>query len=346
MAFCSAFKAPEAVLREVGWLLTAPVAHEVRLVVPADAPPLRSEGLWLLPAGAQPGLALHDNGPQAREPATHDWLHGLHATQVVRQTPRPAGTPTEDDVRGIEVQVASGHAVFFDPQLGPRPHAVAVDDDTGAVALSAVPLNTVTRGVVLAVRVGAAPHEQVAARADAWLERRRGWSIDRITEVRGYAASLKTALRRGLAVHGYAQLHRELTQTLSDDYARVLLRNPLDEWYIAPQRRSGFEALVQALGASALLGKFDALATVRTAHRQAGEKIRRDLLKLLSDRAWVADVDEDGCAVLHAGELGSLLLAVVTARLDEPVAVPRTWLGVPIDEAGRRVTALTATQGC
>ena len=51
-------------------------------------------------------------------------------------------------------------------------------------------------------------------------------------------------------------------------------------------------------------------------------------------------------AVLRAGELGSLLLAVVTARLDEPVAVPHTWLGVPIDEAGRRVTALTAREGC
>lgn len=345
MAFCSAFKAREAVLREVGWLLTAPVAPVVRLVVPADAPPLRAEDLWLLPAGAQPGLALHDDGPQAREPATHDWLYGLNATRAVRRTPRPAGTPTEDDIRAVEVQMASGHAVFFDPQVGPRPHVVAVDDETGAVALSPAPLTAVTGGVVVAVRDGAAPRAQVTERADAWLARRRGWSRDRITEVRGYAASLKTALRRALAVRGHATLHRELTRTLGDDYARVLLRNPLDELYIAPQRRSGFDALVRAIGASALLDKFDELATVRTAHRQAGEEIRRDLLELLSDRAWVADVDEDGWAVLHAGELGSLLLAVATARLDEPVAVPRTWLGVPIDEAGRRVTLLPAREG-
>ncbi|MBS4729853.1 hypothetical protein MSM1_16370 [Mycobacterium sp. SM1] len=344
MAFYSAFKAPEAVLREVGWLLTAPVAPEVRLVVPADAPPLRTEDLWLLPAGAQPGLALHDDGPQAREPATHDWLHGLNATQAVRRTPRPAGTPTEDDIRAVEVQMASGHAVFFDPQLGPRPHVVAVDDDTGAVALPAVPLTAVTRGVMLAVRVGAAPHAQVVARADAWLKRRRGWSTDHIAEVRGHAASLKTALREALAARGHAALRQELTQTLSDDYARALLHNPLDESYIAP-RRSGFEALVRAIGAPELLGKFDDLATVRIAHQQAGEEIRRQLLELLDDRAWVADVDEDGWTVLHAGELGSLLLAVVTARLDEPVTVPRMWLGAAIDEAGRRVTALTEREG-
>ncbi|MBS4730511.1 hypothetical protein MSM1_20025 [Mycobacterium sp. SM1] len=113
------------------------------------------------------------------------------------------------------------------------------------------------------------------------------------------------------------------------------MHNPLDESYIAP-RRSGFEALVRAIGAPELLGKFDDLATVRIAHQQAGEEIRRQLLELLDDRAWVADVDEDGWTVLHAGELGSLLLAVVTARLDEPVTVPRMWLGAAIDEAGRR----------
>jgi hypothetical protein len=347
-AFSSRFKAPEVALRELGWLVTAPVAPEVRLVLPADAPPLRTDDLWLLPAGARPRLVLHDNGPQRSEPAPHDWLHGLGAPTAVRRTPRPAAAPTEDEalaVLAVEVQMASGHAVFFHPQVGPRPHVVAVDDETGAVALSAVPLAAVTSGVVVAVRVGTAPHAQVAARADAWLERRRGWSTDRITEVRGYAASLKTALRGALAVCGHAGLHRELTRTLSDDYARVLLHNPLDELYIAPQRRSGFETLVRAIGASELLGKFDDLATVRTAHQQAGEEIRRDLLALLGDRAWVADVDEEGWAVLHAGELGSLLLAVVTARLGEPVAVPRTWLGVPIDEAGRRVTALTAREG-
>jgi hypothetical protein len=45
---------------------------------------------------------------------------------------------------------------------GPRPHVVAVDEETGAVALSAMPLTAVTRGVVVAVRTGAAPLKQCA----------------------------------------------------------------------------------------------------------------------------------------------------------------------------------------
>ncbi|MBS4730512.1 hypothetical protein MSM1_20030 [Mycobacterium sp. SM1] len=219
MAFYSAFKAPEAVLREVGWLLTAPVAPEVRLVVPADAPPLRPRtcgccGWSPARAGAARRRAA-GQGPATRLAAWAQRNAG-GATD-----PRPAGTPTEDDIRAVEVQMASGHAVFFDPQLGPRPHVVAVDDDTGAVALPAVPLTAVTRGVMLAVRVGAAPHAQVVARADAWLKRRRGWSTDHIAEVRGHAASLKTALREALAARGHAALRQELTQTLSDDYARA-----------------------------------------------------------------------------------------------------------------------------
>ncbi|BBZ45448.1 hypothetical protein [Mycobacterium parmense] len=345
-AFSSPFRAADVTMRELGWLLTAPVAPEVRVVLTADAPRLRANDLWLLPPTGRPQLALHDDGPQRSEPALHGWLHGREASAAAQRTPRPAATATEDMAEAVEVQVASGHAIFFHPEIGPRPHVVAVDDETDAVALSAVSLATVARGVVLAVRVGAAPHAQLVARADAWLERRRGWSPGRILEVRGYVAKLKTALRSALAAHGHAALRRDLAQTLSDDYARVLLRNPLDESYIAPLHEHGFNALVRTISASELLGRFGDLTTVRTAHHQAGEEIRRDLLALLGDRTWVADVDENGWAVLHAGDLGSLLLAVVTARLDEPVAVPRTWLGVPIDAAGRRVTALTATTGC
>jgi hypothetical protein len=60
----------------------------------------------------------------------------------------------------VEVHLASGHAALFHAELGPRPHVVAVDEETGAVALSAAPLSRVNRGVVLAVRVGTAPQSR------------------------------------------------------------------------------------------------------------------------------------------------------------------------------------------
>lgn len=344
--FSSAFRAPEVAARETGWMLTAPAAPQVRLVLTADAPPVHEDALWLLPAPSHPMLGVHDDGPQRSDPTPHDWLHTLETQAAPAQRrPRPAATSSEEETLAVEVHLASAHAVFFHGEVGPRPQVVAVDDETGAVALSAAPLPAVARGVVVAVRVGAAPYEQVVTRADAWLQRRRGWSPERITEARGCATTLKTALRRALNTTGQGTLHRQLTRTLTDEYARVLLHNPLDEQYIAPQRRAGFDALVMAIGARSIADRFDDLATVRTAHQQAGEEIRRELLTLLRDRQWVADVDEDGWAVLHAGELGALLLAVVTARLDGPVPIARTWLGQLIDRSGRRVTTLPAKEG-
>lgn len=345
-AFSSAFRPPEVAGREHGWLLSAPPAPNVRLVLTTDAPPLQQDAIWLLPAGAHPMLHLRDDGPHRAAAVPHDWLNKLGAaTAPARRTPRPAVAGAEDETQAVEVHLASEHAVFFHTQVGPRPHVVAVDEETGAVALSTAPVSAVTRGVVLAVRVGTAPHQQVVARADAWLHRRRGWSTEKVADARGAAALLKVALRRALVRNGRVALHRQLTQTLTDEYARVLLHDPLDELYIAPQRRDAFDALVTAIGARELTDRFDDLATVRTAHQQAGEEIRRELLALLRDRSWVADVEEEGWAVLQAGELGALLLTVVTERLDEPVSIARSWLGVLVDARGRRVTTLAAKEG-
>lgn len=344
--FSSPFRAFDVTARETGWLLTAPTAPRVRLVLTTDAPSIREDALWLLPAPSHPTLGVLDDGPQRSDPAPHDWLHARETrAALARWTPRPAAGSSEDETLAVEVQLASAHAVFFHREVGPRPYVVAVDDETGAVALSTAPLPAVAPGAVVAVRVGTAPHEQVVTRADAWLQRRRRWSPKKIIEVRGFAAALKAALRRALDTTGHGALHKQLTRTLTDEYARALLRNPLDEQYIAPQRRAGFDALVAAIGAHSIADRFDDLAMVRTAHHQAGEEIRRELLTLLRDRQWVADVDEDGWAVLHAGELGGLLLAVVTARLDEPVPIARTWLGQLIDCGGRRVTTLPAKEG-
>lgn len=339
--FSSAFRPPEIASRENGWMLTAPTAPRVRLVLTADAPPLHEDGLWLLPRPAHPALDVRDDGVHRDDPMPDGWLQVPDTlARPARRIPRPAAATAEDEVLAVEIHLASGHAVFFHAETGPRPLVVAADDEAGAVALSTATISTVTRGVILATRVGIAPHEEVVTRADAWLRRRLGWTTEKIAEVRDCAVVLKVALRRALITTGRASLHRQLTRSLTDEYARVLLRNPLDEQYIAPQRRAGFDALVNVIGAYSIAERFDDLATVRTAHQQAGEEIRRELLGLLRDRRWVANIDEEGWTVLQAGELGALMLAVVTARLDELVPIAGTWLGVLVDDKGRRVTTL------
>lgn len=349
LAFSSAFRAPEVAAREYGWLLTAPPAGRVRLVLTADAPRVQGEALWLLPRGAHPPLRLTDAGPTrtltgpvlepgvAMEPVPHEWVAAPPA--ALRRTPAPLVAPEEGST-AVEVHLASGHAVFFHPEIGARPHQVVVDDDTGAVALTTTKVAELRRGAVLAVRVGAAAYEQVLGRADAWLRTRRGWTRERIEEVRMCSLRLKLELLHHLALRGHEPLRRQLSRYVSDSYARVLLHNPLTPNYIAPQKREGFDALVKVLGVNDIAGRYTELATVRAAHQQAGEAIRRELLDTLRTQPWVADVDDQGWAAISAGDLGDLLLAVVTARLDHPVTVPRTWLGAPIDNRGRRVSAL------
>jgi hypothetical protein len=335
-AYSSAFRAPEVAVREHGWLLTAPPADTVCLALPADAPPLDTERLWLLPAPAHPNLPLSDAGPvRPSAPEALEWE--LPAGTIARRAvPRPQVTP-EEAVRAVEVHLASGHAVFFHGDTGPRPHLVAVDE-TGVVALTTAALSAVMPGAVLAVRAGGAAHEAIWVRAEQWLTERRGWSAERIQEVRDCAMRLKFEVLGALSDRGPDELRAQLARHLPDRYARVLLHNLPDPLYIAPRHRATFDVLVRAVGATDLAGRFEELATVRTAHQQAGELIRRDLVALLTDRGWTAEVEEDGWAALHAGPLGTLLVSAVTARADTPVPVPRTWLGVPIDDRGRRAT--------
>ncbi|MGY1805789.1 hypothetical protein ACI8AF_00290 [Blastococcus sp. SYSU D00669] len=342
-AHSSAFRAPEIAARDTGWLLTAPPAAQVHLALPADAPPVDPASMWLLPAPAHPELPLPDPGRQRDLPAVQDWEQTAARAATRRPVPRPAVAP-EEATGAREVHLASGHAIFFAGDAGPRPQQVVVDD-TGAVALAATTSAALTAGTLLAVRAVGALHVLVVVRADEWLRTRRGWSSDRITEVRDCSLRLKLELLHVLALRGHEALRRDLARYVPDRYARVLLHNPLTAQYIAPQRRAGFDALVKVTGCTELAGRFDDLATVRAAHQQAGETIRQDLrATLLADRSWLADIDEVGWAELNAGDLGTLLLAIVTACLDEPVPVPKTWLGALIEMNGRRVNAPPAQQ--
>jgi hypothetical protein len=222
---------------------------------------------------------------------------------------------------------------------------VIVDDEIRAVAVTATPPSALANGLLLAVRVGVAPHEQVVSRADEWLVERRGWSRHDISDVRGAAADLKKRLAQARMRKGVTALRNELvSRDIGVGYANVLVNHPLEQHYIAPQRRVAFEVLAHAIGAPHLVAEFDRLAAVRTAHQQAGEQIRRELVQRLGDQRWIGIVDEYGWLALAIGDLGTLLLTVISAIIDEPAIVQRTSLGTPIDEFGRRVLILPTTE--
>ena len=252
-----------------------------------------------------------------------------------------------DNMLATPVSLAGQTSVYYHPQLGPRPHMVLLDDDTRALRITATAVPAVHRGMLLVLRAGSAEHAELAERADRWLAERKGWSSDKISAACQHVATIKTSLAAAREQRGSATVQRELAANGVDrDYARVLAINPLDEYYICPRKRAGYLALLRTVGLECHDAQFEVLATVRTAHQQAGEEIRRGLLaRLTADRAWVEQVDEQGWAPVAADGHGCLLLAIVTAAGDTTLPVPRSLLGVPLDQAGRRIRTLPQQGG-
>ncbi|WP_148204611.1 hypothetical protein [Acidothermus cellulolyticus] len=345
IAFASPFRGQDVILREYGWLLTAPAATKVRVVLTVDAPTLPADDIWLLPSEAHPQLSVCDDGPAQPIESSRDWACAVETPSSVRRISRLQAPSSVGETMAVEIQLRSGHAIFFHNELGPRPYVVSVDDEAGAVILLPCPVQAIERGDVLAVRCATAPHMQIVVRANEWLSR-SGWTLKKIERVSGYPDQIRKALRRALDREGHDTLWRQLTDILGDgEYARTLLRSPLDESYIAPRRSTAFEALTKVIGVEHLAAHFDDLVRIRIARQQAGEEIRRDLLECLKDRRWASDVDRNGWAVLDVSDLGTLLLAMVTARIEEPVPVPLSCLGALFDDHGCRVTTLSRKVG-
>jgi hypothetical protein len=339
-AYASPWRQPDVALRSFGWLLTAPPAATVHIALPGDTPALDENAAWLLPGNEHPRPRSADPGPP---PSARRWSAPDLAARIARPEISAADA---DTILATPLSLAGQMSVYYDLQLGPRPHVVLLDDDTGAVRITATAAPAVHPGMLLVLRVGLAEHTELAERADRWLAERKGWSPDKISAARQLVATIKTRLATARLQRGGATVQRELASNGVDcDYARVLALNPLDEYYICPQRRTGYLALLRTVGLEHHAAQFDVLATVRTAHQQAGEEIRRELLALLTaDRAWVEQLDEQGWATAANGH-GCLLLAIVTAVADTALPVPRTLLGVPLDQAGRRIRRLRETGG-
>jgi hypothetical protein len=338
--YAGRWREPEVAMRCFGWLLTAPPAATVHIALAGDTPALDENAAWLLPGNEHPSACPTDPGPPL---SARTWGAAGPATRVAR----PPISADPDTILGTPVSLAGQVSVYYHPQLGPRPHAVLLEDDTETLQITAIAIPAVQPGMLLVLRAGLAEHTELVERADRWLADHKGWSSAKVSEARRVIAAIKTALATARRVRGSETVQRTLaSHGLDDNYARVLAISPLDEYYICPQRRAGYLALLRTLGLEHYEGHFDALATVRTAHQQAGEQIRRDLLaRLGADRAWVEQVDEQGWARVTGDGRGWLLLATVTAVADTALPVPRTLLGVPLDQAGRRIRKVPETGG-
>ena len=340
--YASPWRDPQTALRHFGWLLTAPPAATVHVALPGDTPALDENVAWLLPGDAHPPPRSADPGPPS---SARIWSAPLPTPHIVR----PATVEADLDVTfGTPVTLAGPASVYYHPQLGPRPHVVLLDDETSALRITATAVQSLRPGTLLVLRVGLAEHTELVERADRWLAERRAWPASKITAARQLITTIKSKLAKARHERGSEAVQRELVLKggVDDTYARALVTGPLDDYYICPQRRAGYLALLRVLSLERHDDQFEVLAAVRAAHQQAGEEIRRELLARLEvDRAWVDQVDEHGWTQVTLNRHGHLLLAAVAAVGDTALPVPRTLLGVPLDKAGYRMRRLPEIGG-
>ncbi|PVU82925.1 hypothetical protein DDP54_07810 [Cellulomonas sp. WB94] len=334
VTYATPFSPPQTAEREVGWLLTSPPAHRVRLALLDDDPALKADELWVWPdAVAHPRLRL--TVPD-RTPATVTRIEWFTPAPVPAGTAARPSDHVDDPVDATAVVTASGHTVYFSPATGPRPAVLGLED-TGDVTISRVPITQLTVGRVLVEHTSNAARDELLARANQWLLSSRRWTQARIDATRTASLNLKFALMWALSERGEDGVVDALRKRgLDRPYARRLTDHVLDPDYIAPFTK-GFTPLVNVLAETPFsdtdfIGPIRAAAhdlpTLRAAHQHAGELIHVDLRQRLRGRAWEDELTTTGYALVHDDTLGDVLLTTVLV-VDGTHPVPRAWLGTP-----------------
>ena len=325
LAFASPWLTQQEAVRLYGWIFTAPPSSEVILVEP-DICRIDLDSVWLLGPGNHQALFVERvaiSSPQAQfVPLT------LPSVTPKGVTSSDFSFSAEQKRPAMQVLLASGHSVYFSNDEGPRPRRVVVSETGVDTEARLDPLDLHVNDLVL-VRISGSDHDEIVQRADSFLTD-EGWSLAKITEVRALVKLLKDKMREVDRAPGEAQ-RRMMASGLSEGYARAVTRNLLDEWYIAPHSER-FEQVARAIGATEVLGRQEELSRLRTAHRQGGKDIARDLDALLSEESrWYDQLVTDGFALVHGGRLGDLLVEVVLCPAEDGYQVPASYLGRAVD---------------
>lgn len=313
-----------------GWLLTAPSAPRVIVLLAGGCQSIDNSAWWLLGAGQHPAIHLGDqHGKPITLPPVAHHLATARTSYTLSVGPAPPGVTT---TIASPVSFASGRIAFFSEDGPPEPRVLLAADD-GGVDIHHVPIQDLRPSSIVLLRVGHSETEELRRRAIERL-RTNGWSDAELRQALQAAEHLKILLRELLKIDGRQHVEVRLrAEGLSDGYARVLTRHPLRGDYIAPQK--GYDAFVSVLGDPALREQKGLLFGLRHATRQAGHDIRRELEeRLCSDISWTDDIDADGFARICAEGLGTIYLEVVIQVHEEHREVAISSLGHLLDPTG------------
>lgn len=314
-----------------GWLLTAPQASQVAVLLVAGCQNLDTERCWLLGRGGHPPLRLcNEHGAPISIPATSHHL----TTSRVFVTPVLAPALTSGTTALAQpVFFVSGRWTFFSDETPPEPRVLLSGED-GSIQLRHSRLGDVRPGAIVALRVGRGENEEIARRAADRLKS-EGFTDEMVSSAIEASQILKRLLAERIAEVGTSGVEDELrSKGLPAAYARALAHHPLRSEYIAPGQK-GYNAFVEMLGEPRLADQQPHLIRLRHARRMAGHDIRRELeTQLCLDTSWTDDLDAEGYACVDTQRLGAMYIEVVASVIDEDQPVAIASLGCLLNPDG------------
>lgn len=318
-----------------GWLLTAPQAPRVAVLLAAGCQTLETERCWPLGKGHHSPLHVGDkHGKPINIPPISQHLTTSRTFTVPTLSPVFTSGTT---VLAQPVFFASGRWMFFSNETPPEPRVVLTGDD-GTIEIRHSHLGKLRPGAIVAVRVGRGESDEIARRAADRLGS-EGFTAEMVASALKTSQTLKRLLAQRITEMGIKQVECDLrARGLSAEYARVLARHPLRAEYIAPGSK-GYNAFVEMLGEPHLTDKQPLLKRLRHARRMAGRDIRNELeTQLCSNTSWTDDLYTVGYAQVETPGLGAMFLEIVTCIFDESQQVAITSLGHLFDPDGSEHT--------
>lgn len=331
LAYRSFWRSQEMTAKTYGWLVTAPPADRL-VVIRTSGHDLHPDSLWLLGANHHPTLAIDSGEVASGKPPPEETLPVTSPPPPV--SVRFSNTRSDDGYEmADQIILASRRRVFFAKKRGPQPRVVLVGEAEVEI-YNSVEMTWLNPGDHIVIRLSGSDYEQVRFRAEKDLLENKGWKSEDIAHARDLVGQLKQCLGLAIETQGETSLVKEMVQRgLSERYARSLCRNALGEHYIAPApHKGGFGPLVQAIGAPDLIQHESILRDLRTAHRQAGRQVTKELRQRLSEgRSWIDELDVKGFVVVGHDTLGMMVIETVES-IGEPISnVPVSYLGRLLD---------------
>lgn len=268
--------------------------------------------------------------PSAYGIAAHDFQPSVELSSVVRIVRNSSDEGSWNDDVPVRVAALAGEwAVFL--ERDDTSTVLTLDIDGDESDLERVPASAVGAGTYVVLRTEGGG-DYIIPLADRILG-------DQAATLRATQRAWKDLLRDRVRQSDLLRVCLELLDRGSRRADEQNLRNWMSPRSIQTQDPADFEAIMRLIGWESIATEtWNAMTTIRRAHRLAGNQIRRQLLEKVR-AADLGELERQGWMQFELDDAdgGSLTVFRVEQILDESMSVPVSWVGhpFPIEEAAR-----------